>query len=133
MAIIFISTKMKFSLFTFGVLLCLSTQAQNLRILQGFDKIPLNSERYVIEGYINNVGEFYSPKNGTVQDNKYLYIEYSGTNRDSLILGFYDGILFFKKLILKYSISEQGFAKKEYENIKTHIKSTPQKITAVWT
>lgn len=98
--------------------------AQNLRLLENFDKIPLSSQRFEIEGFMASFSEFKQNKiNSTfdLPEKKYLAIEYSGENNAKIILFFNNGVLYLKRLQLNYPLESQNIAREEFVNLKKMI------------
>lgn len=110
-------------LFFLLLLFCISISAkgQNLRLLQEFDKIPLNMQRYEIEGYMSTLNDFGNPEHSKYNYDKYTYTIYTGQGNSLITLAFYDGVLYYKKLTMKYNTDQIHFAKEEANNLKNYI------------
>lgn len=110
------------------VLLCFCISpplfSQNLRLLESFDKIPLGTSRYIIEGLMSNFQGFSLYRlhdDWDIPERKYRAIDYNGRQGEELTLLFHEGILYHKSLKINYLLNEHDLAEEEYENIKNHI------------
>ncbi len=114
----------KVYIFFVSIFLSFSAHSQNLRLLESFDKIPMSSKRFEIEGIMNSFSGFKQTKvldGWAFPKNTYISIEYVDSNDDEIILFFYQGILYQKRLIIKYSLNDIQLAKEEFLNLKKYI------------
>jgi len=123
-----LSVPVKFLIIVVGLAITLNCKAQNLRLLNSFDNITLGSARYEAEGYMVNINEYVAKPNNYNYDN-YTYSEYYSKDSSTIMLCFYKGILYLKRLQIKYSTKQMQLAKEESENIKKYILSN-NKITS---
>lgn len=117
---------LKSSIFIIVFFISYSAYSQNLRLLESFNKIPMSSKRFEIEGTMNSFSGFKQTKvadNWDLPKKRYIAIEYSSSTGDELILFFYEGVLYQKRLILKYSLNDLELAKEEYANLKKYVKT----------
>lgn len=98
----------------------LSASAQNMRVLQQFDKILLGSQKFEIEGYMSSYLMEYKKDETNNRDLGYEYISYI-SKMSSMQLNFHKGILYLKRLIIYYPKEGIEEAKIEYENINKYI------------
>lgn len=113
---------MKISLVIFClVILGLSANSQNLRLLQQFDKIPLSSKQYEIDGYMSTFSDYGNPEKNKYDNDNYSYVKYSAKTGSTILLCFNKGILYLKRLVVKYPINEMETAKSECDNIKSYV------------
>jgi|GEM_PF-3158442 hypothetical protein len=112
---------MKLQFLTLLLIVSAAARGQNIRLLQEFDKIPLNKQRYEIEGYMSGLTDFGNAEQSKYNYDKYTNTVYSGQDHSSITLAFYDGVLYYKKLTIKYSIEQISNAKEEAENLKKYI------------
>lgn len=110
----------------FFIVFTTSAAAQNLRVLENFDRIPLSSQRFEVEGFMATFSGYKQEKVNDKwdPDKKYIAIEYVDSKDGKIILFFYEGVLYLKRLILSYSLEDLGLAKEEFENLKKYIVST---------
>lgn len=95
--------------------------AQNLRLIQDFDNIPLGSRQFELEGYMTNFNSYKEEKKVKYNVDDYDYREYYSSDKSSILLSFYKGILYLKRLELKYYVDQMQSAKYECENLKKYI------------
>lgn len=112
--------------FAIPLFIAYSATAQNIRLLESFDKILLSSKRYEVEGMMASFPLFQKLRvNDTwdLPEKKYIAIEYASTGGDEIILFFYEGTLYQKRLIFKYSLQDFNVAEEEFINLKKYIAS----------
>ncbi|MCD4663744.1 MAG: hypothetical protein K8R68_00640 [Bacteroidales bacterium] len=128
--LVIMDKKTIFSLFIIiflSTVLVFNVKAQNIRLLEYFDDIPLGDQRYKVEGFMKNFAEFSQTDINNTWcggDTKYLGIKYKSSREEEIMLLFYNGVLYLKQLVFNYSLSEQEVAKDEYKNLKKYILST---------
>src|SRR6185312_4597656 len=74
-----------------------------------------------IEGYMSNLTDFGNPEQSKYNYDKYTNTVYSDQNNSTITLAFYDGVLYYKKLTIKYGIGKIKNAKDEAANLKRYI------------
>lgn len=107
-------------LFLFGTN---SLFAQNLRLLKQFDAIQLSSNQYEAEGLMSPLKEFVIIETNKFKYNDYDWVKYGSNDGSIIYLCFYKGILYLKKLTLKYPINQMQDCKDELKNIQAYITS----------
>ena len=102
--------------------------SQNTRVVQNFDRIPLNSSKYDVTSFMESelidftVKKEY--KSDFFSDGIREAVKYEGVNFDQITLIFYKGLLYDKQLDIFYMNDKYKVnAEREYENLNKHIKT----------
>lgn len=99
-----------------------SSRAQDINLLESFDKIQLSAKQSDAESFMSTFPGFSQSKiTDAWAEIEYLGIEYKGPKDEDIILLFYNGVLYQKQLISYYPLAGQSVAKDSYLNLKKHI------------
>lgn len=103
-------------------LFILSAKAQDVNLLESFEKIPLSAQQSDVESLMSSFPGFSQSKiTDAWAEIEYLGIEYKGPKEEDIILLFYNGILYQKQLIVYYPVADQALAKDAYNGLKKYI------------
>ena len=100
-----------------------SVHGQGVELLKQFDSIPLGGKRFEVIGFMEshpNLGSEYRTVQSANSYSDYSFNEYM---HDSIriVLNYHKGILFDKKLVYKYPITEMNLAKILFQQTSDYI------------
>jgi hypothetical protein len=100
-----------------------SVHGQSVELLKQFDAIPLGGKRFEIIGFMAShprLGREYKTAQSTNSYNEYSFNEYTDDSI-RIVLNYHKGILFDKKLVYKYPITQMNLAKIQFQQTSDYI------------